>query len=188
MLIGPTGLAASARPTASWRIDDRQLTSDARNEYDIAIGHGALVRLDERARPDHPARHEQRSNTHKLRVGNDSVVTLKQLKLISGGLDRLGGLPKQSSGRDMTRRAAAAGLLAAWLILVGLVGVLAWQIEQDIRQTGTRVCGAWLGTYDMLAGWGQRADLVTPEESAAAADRFRAEFDAHCADYRQAIP
>lgn len=88
-------------------------------------------------------------------------------------------------------------LLIAWVSLVVTVAWSAHQTQdlvaetnallattkQDVLDTEQRVCGTWLGTYQMLTAWGQRSGLVTVEDAVAAEKRFRAEFNRRCPGY-----
>ena len=78
---------------------------------------------------------------------------MKELQqLVAGAADF--GVPNSDRGAlTVMSRLSAVGFLTAWLLLVAVVGLLALQIERDIRVTSERVCGSWLGTYQLLNEW-----------------------------------
>jgi hypothetical protein len=86
-----------------------------------------------------------------------------------------------------------AALFVAWLLLivVNMVNahrteVLIQTVQTDLRDTTSRVCGAWLGTYQMLNVWASYE--LSPGAATAVRERFAADFREHCPDYEQAFP
>jgi hypothetical protein len=83
-------------------------------------------------------------------------------------------------------------MVIGWLLLVAVVAVSSWQVQQLEQQTQqavetvrTNTCGAWLGTYQSLNAWA--AISLPPKEAKWVRERFAADFNAHCHGYEQTM-
>ena len=83
--------------------------------------------------------------------------------------------------------------LAAWVALVAVIAVSAWQVQRlvqqvddDLANTRDVVCGSWLGTYQLLNVYA--ADNFPAQEARSIRVRFATDFKARCGSYVQMFP
>ena len=80
----------------------------------------------------------------------------------------------------------------AWVLLIAVsmyqaaqVSDLIETVDRDVTDTATRVCGSWLGTYDLLNLWA--AVNLTPQSATEQRERFAVDFREQCGDYVQRL-
>ncbi len=83
-------------------------------------------------------------------------------------------------------------LAVAWVLLIGVsmyqsaqVSDLIETVDRDVTDTATRVCGAWLGTYQMLNLWA--TERLEPQRATEQRERFARDFRDKCPGYDQLL-